>query len=1555
MSRRLLWFRSVKSSVFAPQMDYLEFWCIAAGVCCVFLIFTILNALQKKQSKNDTTEKKKVLDLCRIHQACSLPLFCEITKEDKLKIGAIKYLWRPYALYLEIIADLTALFVYWNSHERNAKYYFAWQLFWIILHQVLSALITYFLETSANSGRDALIQLFGLNAISQMYNEAYTDESSWQMRQIVKLQACLLSLPSMISSLVFGLSSINDDEDSEIDSMGKWYLIQIMIIVFGVANVTFAFNYEDSLALKEKTFCWRSILFLFRGFNVLFRCWLWASLAAYVNYTFAMISATLVLWATIFYRIQETGTCHSMESDAGLQMNRLRNLTDIVFESVGLYFTIQINNIVLYCSKTEDKKILKKDQYFWMTYYQAVEIILLVGILMFKAFNPDVALSLADSEKADLDPFNVFFLRLLPFLGCMILFLGCLKCGGAYDAKLGYLIKYGAVKDLLTYNHADIGSILELLVIRKEITEMSQKQNHDYVELVGKWLQNKRIISNFKDFTPKMAMQRILLKRHFSCMELALLKFPQKDILEHLSFEDELYKSTAKELARYNLKFKVRDDASKQTNTREVLCIEADGEVTDKEMVGNDLDRNEAKKSEPEKIDVPCFNNIKILHDIKKFEKEWNSQKPIVILQYAHAIEKYEHDGFYDYDFFRLKMSNRSKNAKKKDSMENHQKVDDSEECKEEDFDISEDQMPQGNPVNRKYSSVVSNLSPAPLKLHPSLSDPVHSKSKTINVGVNGQKSPETQEYRYVLKVDATKDNPEMWIELELKRKVDEEHVLDPYTLYETDNFCHHQSTMVTYTEELKTDIENRDCKSLDFKKNIKNAMAAKKSGNNQKNRNGIDWTASQFKDRFTDQKEYEPVDNWKDDPQHPVTFMQRYCSFPFSLSWLCCCPCIGFCTTRRMCGCRYGSKLTMYQIMHKKKEREFENGRKEERYLVDDGDIILYADAEPDGAWLPLAQGGNWGHCGLIYRYKKSHLEFLPKHWQQQLKAWEDEKIIQEDTPLVFEMTNHGRWYYGEKLKVHLTHLEKEYFRDSAQNRQGATVGFRQFTGDRNSDFYASLYTVMDFMWDKDYNSTATHFMATVVPCRCGTENDQMAEKYYCSQLVAFFFMDLGLADGKETQQFPPSAFGMTMAWWPFCYMCCFCLTGGLAPWLAFIGGDTCRENNMTVWQTELRDKLGKLYILMKESVDDYKDQKELQQDDRDYLKGDYHKIAFFASGHNNLDSNETSDSKDVEKVIDGYPKQVDLSVSIANGISQILLFVMHLGCFALCLTARSSGKMGDQICLAVTTLVSFGAVFFICRLWLDDEGLEGPFLSGFADYEVMYMWYYVGLLFAACEDMCNSDLDKEKLNDFYYHFYTGAFYAFGFTIDENCKKNENDKCVAFSQLGPVKIPLIQVLSLTIGIVNVLVLRGIDFDGKHAHTVTLKTDPLMYLFASTTILYVFYQVGQWIVGARIRSDVDKLKLIILPSSYFSYIVTRRIIMDMDMGEELRTLVDVKKKTESHDVDIKDLQKDYKDLKEKFERLVEGKFGFIENQKRKPVAIPPIETAEAPRSPTHQV
>merc|ERR1719204_1333164 len=143
------------------------------------------------------------------------------------------------------------------------------------------------------------------------------------------------SLPSMIVSLYFVLSSINDDEDSEIDGMGKWYLIQIMIIVFGVASVTFAFNYEDSLALKEQPFYLRSIYIVLCGFTVLFRCWSWDSLAAYVNYTFAMISATLILGPTIFYRIQESGTCYSMKSDAGLQMNRPRNLSEIVLKSLS--------------------------------------------------------------------------------------------------------------------------------------------------------------------------------------------------------------------------------------------------------------------------------------------------------------------------------------------------------------------------------------------------------------------------------------------------------------------------------------------------------------------------------------------------------------------------------------------------------------------------------------------------------------------------------------------------------------------------------------------------------------------------------------------------------------------------------------------------------------------------------------------------------------------------------------------------------------------------------------------------------------------------------------------------------------------------------------------------------------------------------------------------------------------------------------------------------------------------------------------------------------------
>lgn len=129
-------------------------------------------------------------------------------------------------------------------------------------------------------------------------------------------------------------------------------------------------------------------------------------------------------------------------------------------------------------------------------------------------------------------------------------------------------------------------------------------------------------------------------------------------------------------------------------------------------------------------------------------------------------------------------------------------------------------------------------------------------------------------------------------------------------------------------------------------------------------------------------------------------------------------------------------------------------------RFLVNDGDIFLASYASPSGAWLNLAQGGQWAHCGIVFRYKDWMLEFLPKRFRIQLKAWKARGIVKEGTPLVLEMTNANREpdtnnYYGRGddnvRKMHITHLQGWHFLRDASSR----LGIRQYRGPRDARFY--------------------------------------------------------------------------------------------------------------------------------------------------------------------------------------------------------------------------------------------------------------------------------------------------------------------------------------------------------------------------------------------------------------------------------------------------------------------------------------------------------------------
>jgi len=253
--------------------------------------------------------------------------------------------------------------------------------------------------------------------------------------------------------------------------------------------------------------------------------------------------------------------------------------------------------------------------------------------------------------------------------------------------------------------------------------------------------------------------------------------------------------------------------------------------------------------------------------------------------------------------------------------------------------------------------------------------------------------------------------------------------------------------------------------------------------------------------------------------------------------------------------------------------------------YLVDDGDILLVSCANP--GWLSLSQGGQWGHCGIIYRYKEKAHHLLPKRFQDQLENWKARGFVEEGTPLVFEMANHGREKDTNDFKVHLSHLQNWHMFHDATNYFGATMGIRKFTGERNREFYLALFQTMHRHHMKPYESVPMEFICSGLCFFPKTPYEEQIKELFCSELVALFFYNLKYA-GEDPlipkhvfpSEFQPADFGETKTCFPFFFMCC-CL-------LSYCN---CSEQRQA-WRQPLRKYMGELLTLDISSIGEWEDE---------------------------------------------------------------------------------------------------------------------------------------------------------------------------------------------------------------------------------------------------------------------------------------------------------------------------------------------------------------------------
>jgi len=692
-----------------------------------------------------------------------------------------------------------------------------------------------------------------------------------------------------------------------------------------------------------------------------------------------------------------------------------------------------------------------------------------------------------------------------------------------------------------------------------------------------------------------------------------------------------------------------------------------------------------------------------------------------------------------------------------------------------------------------------------------------------------------------------------------------------------------------------------------------------------------------------------------------------------FCFSITLCIPC-AWLSYRPYCGrggMKYSAKeLITSQLINK-------NGKRE--YLVEDGDILLVSFANP--GWLSLSQGGQWGHCGIIFRYKKATLQYLPKRFQTQLENWERRGIIEENTPLVFEMANHGREGDTNEYKVHLSHLQNWHIFGDARKYFGPSIGIRKFTGPRDKNFYVALFQTMHQHHMKPYESVPMEFVCSGLCFFPSTDYETQMKELFCSELVAEFHYRLKYPDETRKEisllprhvfpsEFQPSDYGAQKALLPFC----FCLCGGLSYVLSWPFGEM-----RNAYQYKLKDYLGPLLILDCSTIDEWEDEvrflrsgqgkktdvkrSEMHINNDDFVRsptfsGLFHALSYHGDGCQYLDVDGCDDIMETvrrDRLRQLKENQKGLSpgfllVELTWWFFYIVTFPLgiyirvrlHLNAVEASKERKHDKKTYEklptyesktnvleerQTCCHHNLYVLlvglfYGAAWFsISRMILtfDDASLM----------ELPLYLYFLGIIFLGFEGLCG-----ESTQDCYDSVFRWGFRAFGVKLKVS-------KFVS-QQMAPVKIPFITVVSLSVAILGGFLLNSLGYkrDGVKFEW-RAPEEPLYFLGSLGGLIICLYKLCQYVVQSAIGLSPDILMQLVPRSPYRRqefendmvdfFQDKKRIEQDHEkrkklhcLGSSSKTLECLRKDKEA----VEDKIKELKDNLNSFQKMDHNKDGF---------------------------
>jgi len=619
-----------------------------------------------------------------------------------------------------------------------------------------------------------------------------------------------------------------------------------------------------------------------------------------------------------------------------------------------------------------------------------------------------------------------------------------------------------------------------------------------------------------------------------------------------------------------------------------------------------------------------------------------------------------------------------------------------------------------------------------------------------------------------------------------------------------------------------------------------------------------------------------------------------------FFFSVTLCIPC-AWLSYRPYCGrggLKYSAKeLITSQLTNKSGKRE---------YLVQDGDILLASFANP--GWLSLSQGGQWGHCGIIFRYKKAAKQYLPKRFQTQLEKWELRGIIEENTPLVFEMANHGREGDTNEYKVHLSHLQNWHIFGDARKYFGPSIGIRKFTGARDKNFYVALFQTMHQHHMKPYESVRMEFVCSGLCYFPSTDYETQMKELFCSELVADFHYRLKYTDeaGKDKRllpkhvfpsEFQPSDYGARKSLLPFC----FCLCGGLSYVLSWPFGEM-----RNAFQYRLKEYLGPLLILDCSTIDEWEDEvrslrrgggkktdvkrSEIQMSP-DLMRSPslprlFPTFSYYSEGSYHLGFDHCEDILEAVRR-DRLRKLKDNQKGLSPGflLVELTWWFFYIVTFPLGIYIRvrfhldavealndkkkhdnknykklqayetKADLLEDQQSCSYQNLYVLVVGLFYCTLWFFISRMIWKWDSVSLMELPLYL-YFFGIIFLGLEGLCG-----ESTQDCYDSVFRWGFRAFGVKLKVS-------KFVS-QQMAPVKIPFITVVTLSFALLVGFLLNALGYKREDMRfKYKSPEEPLTFFGSLGGLMICLYKLCQYVIQSAIGLSPDILMQLVPRSPY---------------------------------------------------------------------------------------